>query len=183
MLLLGMMACLSCDGDNGRVAAEALLSLDDLPTGWVEESAGDVGDVFDYLCVPTTVDTVVAARGRSSFRTDGGADGYIVHHVVVFDGGADRVMEVAGLAFIGCASVSLFGVRPEAVELPGLGDESAGFVASADDGAAGGISVHAVYIRRGDALALVMANGVDEGTVVALSRLADERLETLPNSP
>ena len=171
----------------------ALLTLDDMPTGWtISPPDEDDDDDGTELCGQEFGEVAEAVdRAEASFnQSDLGP--FIVQTLGLFrEGEAGQNLALFVEAAGSCSEWTAVDSEGEetnwrisALSFPKFGDETFAFRLSSDPTIIGIVTVDAIIVRRGDVILLLAHlafgfEGVDSELTESLTRIADEKLENI----
>ena len=184
-------------GEAVEITAEelsaALLTLDDMPTGWtISPPDEDDDDDGTELCGQEFGEVAEAVdRAEASFnQSDLGP--FIVQTLGLFrEGEAGQNLALFVEAAGSCSEWTAVDSEGEetnwrisALSFPKFGDETFAFRLSSDPTIIGIVTVDAIIVRRGDVILLLAHlafgfEGVDSELTESLTRIADEKLENI----
>jgi len=174
--------------------SHALLTIDDMPTGWIiskpDEEPDDDSGTYQFLCL--TLEKRTTAKVEANFQ--GSVVGpFLWHQIAAYPlGGAEAFMEDARQAIESCSEWThtddngkeeVAQVSP--MSFPKLGDDSIAIGMIIKGESQFTWQINSVYIRIGHFLASVhfmSMGGSEPGQLEAFARLAEERLRDLSQS-
>jgi hypothetical protein len=168
----------------------ALLTLDDMPSGWTQEPEAETDDESDVtLCDVEPLDDVEAVDSSSREFSAGDFGPFLHHSVAVYESGqAEQALDAFLEALDACdewteeTEDGPVTWRPRALSFPGLGDDTVAVRINVE-AEAFNATVDMVTWRRGDFLSLLFTMEVfgspDAEQMEELARVADERLADL----
>lgn len=175
---------------EGFGVEEALLTLDDMPTGWTQEPGeGPGGDEQATLCDVEPLDEVEALEEGSAEFSAGDFGPLLSHTVAAFErGGAEQSLERFFEALDDCEEWTEetedgpMTFRPTALSFPSFGDETLAIRVDVESELVD-MTMDMIAWRRDDVLSLILAIEVfgapDAEQIEELVATADERLADL----